>query len=402
MGIFHEVIIDPLKQVSSLYLGTVFFILGCIVGSFLNVCIHRLPRGESIVTPPSHCPNCNWKIPWYFNIPILSWIILRGKCHNCGVKISPRYLIVEGITGLSFLFAWIKFGASYPYLALIFSIFIAGLIAASFIDFEHYIIPDEITLGGIGLGVLVSILYPPLHGENSAAKSFLQSLTGVALGAGLIYAIVQIGKLIFGRHKVKVDDSSRIIFTDENLVILKLRKGEESESADEAQDDQSKSSNTLPQSQEATQQVRESIPYSEIFYRESDCISLHAKTVELHDRCYWNVDVKLTPKSLKIGNEEFDPEKISFMEVSTDRIILPREAMGFGDVKYMAAIGAFLGWKGVLFSLCASSIIGSLIGLTMMIISGNRSTRIPYGPFISIAALIWIFFGDEILRLWLL
>jgi leader peptidase (prepilin peptidase)/N-methyltransferase len=396
----HEVIIDPLQQVSSVYWGTVFFVFGCIVGSFLNVCIHRLPREESIVSPPSHCPNCNWKIPWYFNIPIISWIVLRGKCYNCGVKISPRYLIVEALTGLLFLASWIKYGSSYPLLALIYSLFIAGLIAASFIDFEHYIIPDEITLGGIGLGILLSIFYPPLHGVDSAAKSFLNSLIGVATGAGLIFLIVQTGKLIFGRYKVKLDDHTRMVFTDENLVILKTKKDID-QPAETPQDIPPQSEDWLHDPFRETPQVRESIPYSEIFSRQSDCIIFHAKTLELHDRCFWNVDVKLSPKSLKIGKDEFNPETISFMEVTTDKIILPREAMGFGDVKYMAAIGAFLGWKGVLFSLCASSIIGALIGFVLLGITGNRSTKIPYGPFISIAALIWIFFGEDIIRLWL-
>ncbi len=131
MEIFEQCIVDPIKSASFFYWAVVFFTFGCIVGSFLNVCIYRLPRGESIVTPPSHCPNCNWQIPWYFNIPIISYILLRGKCHHCGEKISPRYVIVEFITGLLFLCSWLKYGDYNPYIAIVISLFIALLIVAS-------------------------------------------------------------------------------------------------------------------------------------------------------------------------------------------------------------------------------------------------------------------------------
>ena len=129
----------------------VFFVLGCIVGSFLNVCIHRMPLGMSIVTPPSHCPHCKYSIPWYLNIPLVTWLALRGRCKNCGAPISPRYFVVELLTGadVSGLLAGVR-RPSHPVhsmpLALVYAVFLAGLIAATFIDFEHFIIPDEITL----------------------------------------------------------------------------------------------------------------------------------------------------------------------------------------------------------------------------------------------------------------
>ena len=92
-----------------------FFVFGCIVGSFLNVCIHRLPLGMSIVTPPSHCPHCKYSIPWYLNIPLVTWLALRGRCKNCGAPISPRYFMVELLTGVAFLGCWLAFGdAGHP------------------------------------------------------------------------------------------------------------------------------------------------------------------------------------------------------------------------------------------------------------------------------------------------
>src|SRR5580692_13178185 len=131
-----------------------FFAFGCIVGSFLNVCIHRMPRGLSIISPPSHCPHCKYSIPWYLNVPLLTWLVLRGRCKNCGAPISARYFIVELLTGMLFLGCWLRFGHHSPWLALIFSLFLAGLIVATFIDFEHFIIPDEITYGGAEVGLV--------------------------------------------------------------------------------------------------------------------------------------------------------------------------------------------------------------------------------------------------------
>src|SRR5439155_13947775 len=127
----------------------VFFVFGSIVGSFLNVCIHRLPLGQSIVSPPSHCPHCKYSIPWYLNIPLLTWLYLRGRCRNCGAPISVRYFLVVLLTATLFLSCWLSFGRQSAWLALVYATFLSGLIAATFIDFEHFIIPDEITIGGM-------------------------------------------------------------------------------------------------------------------------------------------------------------------------------------------------------------------------------------------------------------
>ncbi|MGB9602584.1 MAG: prepilin peptidase [Limisphaerales bacterium] len=366
MEIIKEGIIEPIRSVSFFYWATVFFAFGCIVGSFLNVCIYRLPRGESIVNPPSHCPVCNWQIPWYYNIPLVSYIWLGGKCYNCGSKISPRYIIVEFITGVFFLLSWLKYGERNFYIAIVSSLLIAALIVASFIDIEHYIIPDEITYGGIICGVLISFFLPPLHNVSTHLDSLKRSITGVVVGAGLIFMIVNLGKLIFGRYRIKINPNSKVIFTEESLV--------------------------LP---------HQEIPYGEIFSRKSDTIRFVAKRLELPDRCYWQVEVKLSPEKLIIGKEEYEPESVVFMEATIDELILPREAMGFGDVKFMAAIGAFTGWKGVLFSLCLSSIIGAVFGAALMLAGlKERSSRIPYGPFISLATIIWLLYGEEVLKIW--
>jgi leader peptidase (prepilin peptidase)/N-methyltransferase len=361
-------IFDPTvwSRVPFHFWSLVLFVLGCIVGSFLNVCIHRLPLGQSIVSPPSHCPHCKYSIPWYLNLPLVTWLYLRGKCKNCGAPISVRYFLVESLTGLTFLSCWLVFGYHSAMLALVYCVFLAGLIVATFIDFEHFIIPDEITIGGMVVGFFTSFFFPQLHAENTVTGGMLKSLLGMAAGAGVIYFVLRMGKLFFGRQRVALPAEAKIIFSETAV--------------------------HLPDQE---------IPYEEIFYRRSDTIKLHAHTLELCDRCYRDVPVRLSllSKTLRIGEEEMDPGQVTYMEVATAEIILPREAMGFGDVKFMAAIGAFLGWQAVVFSLTVSSIIGSIVGVTL-ILAGKRewSSRLPYGPYISIAATIWIFSGPRLVE----
>ena len=175
-----------------------FFVLGCLTGSFLNVCIHRLPLDMSIISPRSHCPHCKYSIPWYLNLPLITWLVLRGRCKNCGAPISVRYFIVELLTGIAFLGCWLVFGqAGHPLpslpLALVYAVFLAGLIVATFIDFEHLIIPDEITIGGMAVGFVASFFIPSLHGAGEASVGMEQSVIGAIVGAGTVYAVLRLG-----------------------------------------------------------------------------------------------------------------------------------------------------------------------------------------------------------------
>jgi leader peptidase (prepilin peptidase)/N-methyltransferase len=344
--------------------SVVVFIFGCMMGSFLNVCIHRLPLGQSIVSPPSHCPHCKYSIPWYLNIPLVTWLYLGGKCRNCGAPISVRYFLVELLTGILFLGCWLSFAHSSIALALIYSFFLAGLLVATFIDFEHYIIPDEITIGGMVVGFICSFLVPSLHGVTSLTTAMKRSLLGMAVGAALIYGILRLGKLVFGRHKVPLPPDTKIVFTET-----------------------------------AVQLPDRVIAYEDLFYRKSDAIIVRARTVELVDRCYKDVLVRLSPASLRIGDETLNPEAVPCLEAVSSEIVLPREAMGLGDVKFMGAIGAFLGWHAVIFSLVASSLIGSLVGVTLVILKRRGlSSRLPYGPYIAAAAALWIFAGPQLVN----
>jgi len=346
--------------------SVVFFALGCIVGSFLNVCIHRLPLGQSIVSPPSHCPHCRYAIPWYLNIPLVTWVWLGGKCRNCGAPIAVRYFVVELLTGLEFLACWLVFGNHSALLALVFAVFLADLLASTFIDFEHFIIPDELSLGGIGAGLVLSVLAPILHGETLRLAALKQSVLGAAIGAGVVYAILRLGKLAFGRQKLSLPPETRVVFS-ETAVHLPSKE----------------------------------IPYEELFYRKSDTIALHAEKVELVDRCYKNVQLRLSPSTLQLGEDVFNPEQVAHLEAVGTDLVLPREAMGLGDVKFMGAIGAFLGWQAVIFSLMVSSMIGAVVGIVLVLLRKREwSSRLPYGPYIALAATIWLFGGWRLVPWW--
>jgi leader peptidase (prepilin peptidase)/N-methyltransferase len=341
--------------------SAMLFALGCIVGSFLNVCIYRMPLELSVVSPPSHCPHCKYSIPWFLNVPLLTWLMLRGRCKNCGAPISVRYFLVELLTGVTFLACWLHFGPGSPAGAVVYAFFIAGLIAATFIDFEHFIIPDEITIGGIGVGFVLSFILPRLHGVETPAAGLRESLLGIAVGWAIVYAILRAGKLMFGRHKLSLPADACIVFGE---TALHLPDGE--------------------------------IPYEEVFYRDSDTITIKARRVELVDRCYGECVVRLSKPALRIGDDIFPPDGVPHMEVVAEEAVLPREAMGFGDVKFMAAIGAFLGWKATLFSLMASSMIGAVVGVSLILMRRREwSSRLPYGPYIALAAVIWMFGGGR-------
>jgi len=259
----------------------VVFIFGAIVGSFLNVCIHRMPNGESVVWPSSHCPKCKKRIPAYDNIPFISYILLGGRCRFCKERISLRYPLVEFLTAVLFLLFYMRFGLSFDFLLYI--VLVCLLITASFIDIAHRIIPDEVSLGGIVLGILLSVVRSvhinPFFWQG---RFLLDSFLGVIVGGAIIYF-------------------SGFIF---DLIYFKLLK--------------------KPPIQGET------------------------------------------------------------------------ESMGGGDVKLLAMIGAFLGWKLALITFFIAPFFGLSVGVINLILKKDHT--IPYGPFLSLAAILALFFGESILR----
>ncbi len=262
------------------------FTWGACIGSFLNVCIYRIPNDLSVVTPRSHCPTCKKPIAWYHNIPILTWLSLRGKCAYCGAPISPRYVLVEALVGVLFLLVWLNFvvvegyvpplgmgGFTDPLLIPIYWLVVSGLVLGTFVDFEHMIIPDRVTLGGIAAGLVLSAVVPSLHGQESWLGGLVSSVIGLVVGWGLLWLVAVIGKAIF-----------------------------------------------------------------------------------------------------------------------------KQDAMGLGDVKLLGAIGAFFGWQAILFTIMVSSLLGSIVGITLVLAKSKElQGRIPFGPYIALAALIWMLWGP---RLW--
>lgn len=171
-----------------------FFILGSIVGSFLNVCIYRMPRSKSIISPRSRCVHCGKAIRWHENIPLLSYVFLRGRCSGCRKPISARYFIVELLTAALFVLFYSKVGL-HPDL-LFFLILVSGLIVATFIDFEYQLIPDSVSLGGLALGLIMAALH----------KTIVASLIGAAVGALSIYLIGVLGTMIFKKEAMGFGD----------------------------------------------------------------------------------------------------------------------------------------------------------------------------------------------------
>ena len=244
------------------------FLFGTVVGSFLNVCIYRLPKRESVVLPPSHCPKCGKNIRWYDNIPLVSYVVLMGKCRACKGKIGYRYPLVEILTAILITSLYAAFGINAKFFA--YSILTCGLIVATFVDFDIQEIPDEISLGGLAIGIIFSFAFPHIFGTASRVNGLAASLLGVLAGGGAIYLMGFFGEIVF-----------------------------------------------------------------------------------------------------------------------------KKEAMGGGDVKLMAMIGSILGWKLAIFTFFAAPVFGSIVGIALKIKDGREI--MPYGPFLSMAAVVSIFWGERIL-----
>jgi leader peptidase (prepilin peptidase)/N-methyltransferase len=254
-----------------------FFLVGTCVGSFLNVCIYRLPRGISIVRPGSHCPQCGTPINWYDNIPIFSFLALGGKCRRCKGEISQRYMLVEGLTGILFALVAYKFRVlgEYSY-ALVgaYLLLIGALMVSTFTDIELQIIPDAVTISGMAMAPLLSLLVPELHAKFSLlGRERIDSLIacgiGMGVGAGMLYVVGRLGKLV-----------------------------------------------------------------------------------------------------------------------------LQQEAMGGGDVKLMGMVGGFIGWQGTVMTFFLGAIIAAVVGVALLV--RRRQRVIPFGPFLSVAAVAVMFYGDDI------
>ena len=341
------------------------FVLGAAIGSFLNVCIYRLPLDLSINEPRrSFCPACKKPISWQQNVPLLSWLWLRGKCAHCGGRIAFRYFAVEALTALLFLAVSLAF--PWP-IAIAYWIFVSLLIVATFIDFEHFIIPDEVTIGGTIAGILTSVAVPALMETDSRWRGGAYSLGAAALGYALLWVVLEAGKKAFGKKRIRLEAPTAFSW---------VREGDDAEFV----------------------VGEERGLWSEHFARENDLMLLHCQEAQVDGRRFENVTLQLHYNRLTIAQEFFPLDEVDRISGIVRELQIPREAMGRGDLKFLAAIGAFLGWRAVLFSVFAGSLAGSVVGLTTMAL-GKRawSAKIPFGPYLALGALVWMFFGGQLI-----
>jgi len=189
---------DLLRELHAVF-SVSAFAFGAAIGSFLNVVIWRVPRGESIVSPPSHCPKCNAPIKWYQNIPVVSWLCLRGRCANCKAPISARYIFVEVLCGCLFLFAfW-----NYALLAPVMWIWISLMVVGSFIDYDLQLLPDFVTVGGMVLGLVLGGVFSLVEGSW---QPLVFSSIGLCTGFGLLWLIRFFGTKAFKREAMGMGD----------------------------------------------------------------------------------------------------------------------------------------------------------------------------------------------------
>ena len=346
--------------------GAFAFVLGATVGSFLNVCIYRWPVDLSINRPRrSFCPNCKQPIPWHQNLPLISWLALGGRCANCGAKISFRYFAVELVTALLFFAIW----ESFPWqVAIAYWVFVSFLIIGTFIDFEHFIIPDRVTIGGIIAGAISSVAVPALMQTDSRLAAGIRSLLAAALGYVILLIVLEAGKIAFGRKRIRFDAPTPFTWT---------KRGDDADFV------------VGPE---------ESL-WSDYFAREKDRLLLQCDEVRIDHHTYGNVTLDFRYDGVTAEGHVMRLDDVTQISGVARELVIPREAMGRGDLKFLAAIGAFLGWRAVLFSLFAGSLLGSIVGLITLVVGKPVwSAKLPFGPYLAFGAVTWMFFGNMFLR----
>jgi leader peptidase (prepilin peptidase)/N-methyltransferase len=335
---------------------------GLVVGSFLNVCIQRLPADESVIRPGSRCPRCRAPIRPWDNIPVLSYLLLRGRCRACRGAISWRYPAVEILTGLLFLGVVWRFGVGGR--AVAWAAFLAGLVVVAFIDLEHMIVPDEVSLPGIAAGLLAAWAWPP-PGIWSAAL-------GVLLGGGLLWAAALAAPRLLTKGRVEVDAELRIAKINQTARRL-LNVAAEDVQGHACVEVLGEQSDLVRVCREAAVEGR---TYSD-------------EPLDLPGRDGAGVPVLVTSTVRRGPDHAF----------AGARLVLKREGMGLGDVKLAAMIGAFLGWQGLLVAFLLGTLSGSLVGLGLLSAGLKvREEPIPFGPFLALGATGALFWGEGLVR----
>src|SRR5437773_582983 len=281
-----------MMQVSQLLLRGFAFVLGAAVGSFLNVCIYRLPVDLSINRPRrSFCPACKKPILWHQNIPLISWLWLRGRCANCSAKISFRYFAVELLTALLFLAIW----QSFPWqMAIAYWIFVSLLIVGTFIEFEHFIIPDRVTIGGTIAGVACSIVVSALMQIVSRVAAGVRAALAAALGYVILWIVLEAGKIAFGRKRIEFDAPTTFTW---------IKRGDDAD---------------------FVVGTEESL-WSEYFAREKDQLLLHCDEVRIDDREYGEVRLTFRYDRVTADGQVLMLDDVTPISGVTGEVVIPRQ-----------------------------------------------------------------------------
>lgn len=354
-------------------MGVGIVLIGLGVGSFLNVAIYRIPRFLSVSQPKrSFCPHCETTLPAWQNIPIVTWLLQRGKCWTCAAPIAVRYLLVEALTALLFFGAWFYFPMVSAILAIILC---AILVTVFFIDAEHQVIPISWTSAGVIFALIGSLWTPRLLDLSGDAfhwlnRDWLEGLKtagfGWLAGFGSLWAVVLLGKLIWGRVKMNFDEP----------VAWKLQEGhEESEQLHWIVGD-------------------EAHLWDDLFFRTSDELVIQGHGFEVDGKAQRGKAITIRRDDFAIGEKKWTIEDLESLEGKATRVSIPREAMGMGDPHLLGMIGAFLGWQSIIFVIFSSSVYAIVAGMVARVGFGKP---LPYGPFLALGALTWIAGGW---RLW--
>ncbi len=342
------------------------FLLGACIGSFLNVVIYRVPLGMSVNEPKrSFCPLCKNPIPMWLNFPLISWLWLRGKCKECHAPIAFRYFGVELLTAVLFCVVWWLFATHSINVLPSLWILIALLVSITFIDAEHLIIPTSLTWGGTAVGLIGCALWPQLPVLGGEAGNWLSGLKHGAIGwfSGFVglWLVVELGKLAFGKKAMKF----------EKPVAWSLKEPE---------------NDTDPMLFIIGD---DSVAWWDIFSRKTDRLLVEASDIKVSGESVGGGSLVIREMEIQLPDGTVHHlSQIKSLDGMATSAVIPREAMGMGDVHLLGMIGAFFGWTGVFFSLFAASIFAIIAALVGRIGFGKQ---LPFGPFLAMGAVAWMF-----------
>ena len=344
------------------------FLLGACIGSFLNVVIYRLPLGLSVNDPKrSFCPQCKQPIPIWLNLPLLSWLYLGGKCKACRQPIAFRYFAVELLTALVFTAVWMIFAPQAVGVVVFLWALTALLIAISFIDAEHMIIPVKLTWAGSLLGLAACAVWPQLPtlagGAGGWQKGLMQGGIGWAAGFVGLGIVVELGKLAFGKKDLRFQQP----------VAWSLRE---------------------PQAEDDPMWFvidGEAVAWWDIFNRKTDRLLVEAADIRVDGESVGGGHLTIRELEIQLPDGTLHRlAKLKSLDGTATRAVIPREAMGSGDGHLLGMIGAFFGWSGVLFTLfsgCLVALLGALVGRI------GFGRQLPFGPSLAVGAAVWMFGG---------